>query len=86
MIRGLYKSKFTFQMSVWNAVTFKEGSNGRREWTAVFDDDPMDGRYIEQRLGQSRQIRNLLGPFVRRRHQIDNGQVWSCEEREKIIN
>ena len=31
MIRGLYKSKFTFQMSVWNAVTFKEGSNDRRE-------------------------------------------------------
>jgi hypothetical protein len=66
---------YTFKMRVWYSIAFQKGSDDWGESAAIFDDDPVDGWHVEQRLGQSCQIRNLFGSPVSRCHQIDNGQI-----------
>ena len=72
-------------MRVWYSITFKKGSDDGRERAAIFDDNPVDGWHVEQRLGQSCQIRNLLGSPISRRHQIYNRQIYKKQNSDLAI-
>lgn len=60
-------------MSVRDGVTFEKGGDSGWQDAIVFDDDPVQGWDVEQRLSESRQIWNLFRPSISRCHQIDDG-------------